>query len=75
MDVLHYTADNPQATIAADLARGEAIPSDAFDCILCTQVLHCIYDCRAAVRTLYRILKPGGVGAGDGAGHSENRQR
>lgn len=61
VDVLHLTADNPHATIVADLARGDQIPSDAFDCILCTQVLHCIYDVDAAVRTLYRILKPGGV--------------
>ncbi len=61
VDVLHLTADNPRATIVADLARSEQIPSDAFDCILCTQVLHCIYDVDAAVRTLYRVLKPGGV--------------
>jgi SAM-dependent methyltransferase len=61
VDVLHRTADNPQATIVADLIRGEEIPSDSFDCILCTQVLHQIFEVRAAVRTLYRILKPGGV--------------
>jgi SAM-dependent methyltransferase len=61
VDVLHLSADNPNATIVADLAHGDKIPSDTFDCILCTQVLHCIYDVDAAVRTLYRVLKPGGV--------------
>jgi SAM-dependent methyltransferase len=61
VDVLHHTADNPHATIVGDLERGDQIPSNTFDCILCTQVLHCIYDCNAVVRTLYRILKPGGV--------------
>ena len=61
VDVLDLSADNPHATIVADLADGEGIPSDTFDCILCTQVLHCIYDIDAAVRTLYRSLKPGGV--------------
>lgn len=61
IDVLHLSTDNPRATIVADLADGEGIPSDTFDCILCTQVLHCIYDVDAAVRTLYRSLKPGGV--------------
>ena len=61
VDVLHVAEGNPHATIVADLARGEQIPSDTFDCILCTQVLPLIYDVRAAVRTLYRILKPGGV--------------
>jgi SAM-dependent methyltransferase len=61
VDVLHLTEGNPQATIVADLARGDAIPSDTFDCILCTQVLQYVYDLDAAVQTLHRILKPGGV--------------
>jgi SAM-dependent methyltransferase len=60
-DVLHLTADNPRATIVADLADGGQIPSDSFDCIICTQVLLLVYDLHAAIRTLYRILKPGGV--------------
>jgi SAM-dependent methyltransferase len=29
--------------------------------VILTQTLLCIYDVRAAVRTLHRILKPGGV--------------
>ena len=61
VDVLHLTAENPHATIIADLAHGEPIPSDTFDCIICTQVLLLVYDLHAAIRTLYRILKPGGV--------------
>jgi SAM-dependent methyltransferase len=61
VDVLHLQEGNPHATIVADLAKGEQIPSDTFDCIICTQVLLLIYDVHAAVRTLYRILKPGGV--------------
>ena len=39
----------------------DIIPSDTFDCILCTQVLLLVYNLQAAVRTLYRILRPGGV--------------
>jgi SAM-dependent methyltransferase len=61
IDVLDLSPQNPHATIIADLANGEGIPSNSFDCILCTQVLHCIFDVDAAIRTLYRILKPGGV--------------
>jgi SAM-dependent methyltransferase len=61
IDVLDLAANNPHATIIADLSNGEQIPSDTFDCILCTQVLLLVYDLRAAIRTLYRILKPGGV--------------
>ncbi|HXG64665.1 MAG TPA: glycosyltransferase, partial [Blastocatellia bacterium] len=60
-DVLHPVEGNPQATIVADLASGAGIPSDAFDCVICTQTLLVIYDVRAVIRTLHRILKPGGV--------------
>lgn len=60
-DVLHPTADNPKATIIADLTRAEQVPSDTFDCVVLTQVLPFIPDVPAAVRTLHRILRPGGV--------------
>jgi SAM-dependent methyltransferase len=61
VDVLDLTRENPRATIVTDLASGDNIPSNTFDCIICTQVLLLIYDIHAAVRTLYRILKPGGI--------------
>ncbi len=61
VDVLHLTPDNPNATIVADLGNCDHIPSDIFDCIICTQVLLLVFDLRSAVRALYRILKPGGV--------------
>ena len=48
-------------TIVADLADAAAVPSASFDCMLCTQVLMYIYDVRAAVETIHRILAPGGV--------------
>jgi glycosyltransferase involved in cell wall biosynthesis/peptidoglycan/xylan/chitin deacetylase (PgdA/CDA1 family)/SAM-dependent methyltransferase len=60
-DILHVTEGEPQATIIADLAAADHVPSNAFDCIIVTQTLQLIYDVHAAVRTLYRILKPGGV--------------
>jgi SAM-dependent methyltransferase len=60
-DVLDIEEDNPQATIVADLTHADHVPSDAFDCIIFTQTLQLIHDVRSAVRTLYRILKPGGV--------------
>lgn len=61
IDVLHLTSDNPRATIVADLSHGAQIPSDTFDCVICTQVLPFVFSLHAAVNTLYRILKPGGV--------------
>jgi glycosyltransferase involved in cell wall biosynthesis len=60
-DVLHPTADNPKATIVADLTSADQIPSNSFDCIILTQVLPFIPDVHAAVRTLHRILRGGGV--------------
>ena len=61
VDILHVDEENPNATIIADLATGDNIPSDTFDCVICTQTLLLVYDARAAIRTLYRVLKPGGV--------------
>jgi SAM-dependent methyltransferase len=60
-DVLHVKEGNPLATIVGDLTCADHIPSDAFDCIILTQTLQLIYDMSAALKTLYRILKPGGV--------------
>ncbi len=60
-DILHVTEGNPTATIVADLAHADHIPSDAFDCIILTQTLHLVYDVRSALLTLRRILRPGGV--------------
>ncbi len=60
-DILNITADNPQATIVADLADAPQIGDALFDCVILTQTLHLIYDAPSAVRTLHRILKPGGV--------------
>ncbi|WP_310428154.1 methyltransferase domain-containing protein [Chamaesiphon sp. VAR_48_metabat_135_sub] len=60
-DVLHVVEGNPDATIVGDLSNSDNIPSDSFDCLVLTQTLHLIYDMKDAVKTIYRILKPGGV--------------
>jgi len=60
-DILHADDSNPRATLIGDLADGGALPGDAFDCFICTQTLTYIYDVQQAVRTIRRILKPGGV--------------
>jgi len=61
IDVLHVTEGNPEATIVGDLTNADHIPSDSFDCIIFTQSIQMIYDLKTALRTLHRILKPGGV--------------
>jgi SAM-dependent methyltransferase len=60
-DVLHAVAGNPEATIVADLAAGEGIPSGAFDAVILTQTLQHIFDVREALRSVHRSLKPGGT--------------
>lgn len=60
-DILHVSPDDPRATIIADLTNANHVPSDTFDCIICTQTLHLIYDVHLAFKSLHRILKPGGI--------------
>ena len=60
-EVLNIDPGHPETTIVADLADADEIESEAFDCLVITQTLHLIYDVRAAVRTLHRILRPGGT--------------
>ena len=60
-DVIDLDPNNPRATIHDDLCSGAKIADSTFDCILCPQTLLLIYDFEAAIRTMHRILKPGGV--------------
>jgi len=61
VDILMAREGNPQATIVGDLTDAPQIPSDAFDCAIVTQTLQFVYDVRAALATLHRVLAPGGV--------------
>jgi SAM-dependent methyltransferase len=60
-DILMATEGNPQATIVGNLTDAPQIPKDTFDCAIVTQTLQYVYDVRAALATLHRILAPGGV--------------
>jgi hypothetical protein len=60
-DVLHVVAGNPEATVVGDLTGSLPIPPDTFDCIIFTQTLPVIYRVGAALATLHRILRPGGI--------------
>ena len=61
VDVLMAEEGNPEATIVADLTNAPQIPDGAFDCAIVTQTLQFVYDVRAALRTLHRVLAPDGV--------------
>jgi SAM-dependent methyltransferase len=60
-EVLDAAQGNPKATYVDDLTTGITLPDGAFDCIVCTQTLQVIPDVHAAMMTLHRILRPGGV--------------
>jgi SAM-dependent methyltransferase len=60
-EILHVDDSNERATIIADLEAAPQLPSDAYDCIVITQTLQFVYDVRAVVETLHRVLRPGGV--------------
>ena len=60
-DILNVNAGVPHTTFVADLTDGAGVPDAAFDCVILTQTLHLIFDVPAAIRTLHRVLKPGGT--------------
>jgi SAM-dependent methyltransferase len=61
VDVLHVDSTNPDATIVGSLTDEGLLPSAAFDCVICTQTLHVIYDTRAALRSMHRALRVEGT--------------
>ena len=42
--VLHFSNDNPHASIVGDLTDVETLPKNKFDCFICTQTYNFIYD-------------------------------
>jgi hypothetical protein len=60
-DILDMDASNLHATLVADLAKGEGLPADRFNCFILTQTLQLIYCIEAAIRHAHQVLLPGGV--------------
>jgi SAM-dependent methyltransferase len=61
IDVLDPDPNSVVATLRGDLLTGAGIPDAAFDAAILTQVLHVLPDMSAALRTVHRALRPGGV--------------
>jgi SAM-dependent methyltransferase len=61
VDILNRDPGDSRATLVADLTQPNTLPSDRFDCIICTYVLHVVADPATVISELYRLLKPGGV--------------
>ena len=60
-EVLNVRPGSAKTTLVGDLAEGNFFRSEVFDCIVLVQTLQLIYDLHAAIATMHRILKPGGV--------------
>jgi len=60
MNVIHLEDSNVLANIVGDLTQKNTIPSNYFDCIICTHVLHVVYKKEKFLSEINRILKPGG---------------
>ena len=60
-EILDRNERNTRRTIALDLALPASVPDAMFDCIICTQTLFLISDYHAALQSLLKMLKPGGV--------------
>lgn len=60
-EVLDMSVSNSAATIIADLEKPDAVPAARFDCIIFTQTLQYLYDVRAGIQSIYRMLRPGGI--------------
>jgi hypothetical protein len=60
-DILDLNDRNERRTLKIDLTKTKDAPENEFDCIICTQTLLVIEDYAAAIRSLYKMLKPGGV--------------
>ncbi len=61
VDVLHVREGNPRATVVADLAHAPQLDDASYDCVVLTQTLQLIADPSAALRTVARVLRPGGA--------------
>lgn len=60
-DVVDINAANPHATVIADLAEPDSLPSGRYDCFILTQTLQYASDLDAAMRNCWRSLAPGGT--------------
>jgi hypothetical protein len=60
-EILHYTSDNPKATIIGDLTDKTTLPQGNIDCFICTQTFNFIYDFKEAIQGAHSLLKKDGV--------------
>lgn len=60
-EVMDIDANNPEATLVADLASPGSLPESRFDCVIVTQTLQYVSRPETAIENLWQSLAPGGV--------------
>jgi SAM-dependent methyltransferase len=60
-DVLDVDPHNARATILGDITDPSLLAEGVYDCVICTQVIQMVGDMTAALRSIVRCLRPGGV--------------
>jgi hypothetical protein len=70
-EILHYDRSNRKATITGDLTQPTTLPSELFDCFICTQTLNFIFEAGSAIQGIYRLLRKNGVALVTVAGISQ----
>lgn len=58
--ILHVNLEK-EGVIKGNLETGEGISKDAVDCIILTQTIPFIYDCKQVIANLYKVLRKGGA--------------
>jgi SAM-dependent methyltransferase len=61
VSVLNLVATGVGNEIVDDLTQPQRLQPATFDCVICVQTLHLIYELDTALETLARILRPDGV--------------
>lgn len=60
-NVLHYTNDNPKATIIGDLCDIKTLPPASIDCFILTQTFNFIEHVELAIQGVWHMLRKDGV--------------
>jgi SAM-dependent methyltransferase len=60
-EILDLNEANNRRTMTLDLAQTNSVPAEYFDCIICTQTLLFIENYSEALRSLHKMLSPGGT--------------
>lgn len=59
-DVVDVDAENPRATLVADLGEPGSLPAERYDCVVLTQTLQLIPDVPTVLVNAWSALRPGG---------------